>query len=99
MSMSPSVRLPDNMPLNELLIFIQASLDRIKPVLLIAVPLESNEISLPILKGSHFKIVDHRYLFLNYSIRNLLTKLNQKNFCVKSFDEMACFFSENLLLK
>lgn len=96
---SPLVRLPENISINLFITLIQSSLDQIKPVILLENSLEKKEISLSVLKSSHAKLVEHRYLFLNYSIRNSLSKLNQKEFIFRNFDEMANFFSHNLAQK
>lgn len=92
---SPMILLPENILFSDLVKFFQASLDQIKPAILLASDQYRSEINLTELKAHHQKIIPGKLIFLNYSIRNLLSKFAENESRMKSFQEIEDFFVEN----
>lgn len=93
---SMKIKLPMNLLMTDFLFLLQGSLDQIKPVILFEHFRFQNEINISDLKKHHYKFEKNKYLFLNFSIRNSLKKLDSTLFEVKSFDEIHDYFVNNL---
>lgn len=88
---STTIFLPENIILSDFLFLIQSSLDQIKAVALFFNEEAVKEMNFEKCKSTHVTIVENKFLFLNYSIRNSLTKQLENDFQVKSFAEIESF--------
>ncbi|MGZ3787448.1 MAG: hypothetical protein ACXVLQ_02930 [Bacteriovorax sp.] len=91
----PLIRLPENVQLSDLVALLQGSLDQIRPVVLLQNCQAQSEIDLDACKSFHFKSVDGQFIYLNYSIRNSLSKIIQSDRQVKSFEEIQLLLAQN----
>lgn len=78
--------LPENITLQNFLLFLQGSLDQIRPVIILKNAEAQREINLGQLKSTHYVLEDN-FLFLNYSIRNLL-KSEMSAIELKKFEDI-----------
>jgi hypothetical protein len=92
---SASVELSNLNSFKNFLNFFQATLQKNKYLIIsknknVLVP------NLLQLKSSHFKIEHNEYIFLNYTLKNKIQKLNFKDDAFDSFQELELFLQENL---
>lgn len=80
-----TISLPENISLENFLLFLQASLDQIKFALIVREK-QTSPLELNILKSTHFTL-EKDYIFLNYSIRNSL-KSETPDLALRSFEEI-----------
>lgn len=91
-----SILLAEDISLGDLICFIKSSLDQIKPVVLLNSPQYSTEIDFKNYIGFHTKHIDQEFLYLNYSIRNVLDVLKTKTFKVKNFSDVQSIIHDIL---
>lgn len=90
------IKLPLNIAVPDLLMLIQGSLDQIGPVILLSGPEIISHLNLSKLKSHHFHLMKNEYIYLNYSIRNSLSRFDSSLTSAKSFDEIYDYLERNL---
>lgn len=90
------ISLPENISLEDFLLFLQGSLDQIRPVIIAQNESAVSKTDINLLKRTHFNFGDD-FIFLNYSIRNSL-KLSEEEIYLHSFRQIRISL-EKLLKK
>lgn len=94
-SSEAEIILPEQIEALDLLLFLQASLDMLRPVIIAAEKEKLRDLSLDRLKSKHFHLEKNQYIFLNFSVRNSLSKFNFTPPEILCFDDIYNLIEKN----